>query len=127
MFFYVDETTNKAITIRTNEKVVGKTYSRSFSANKPIETETEASQLKKIETLGEILMQETDPICMLCKALRLPENSAAAVDSALADRCRRYRPLEQLKNFLLLDDNTSVRLLKIMAAVKILKLINRRI
>ncbi|KAK3090924.1 hypothetical protein FSP39_015742 [Pinctada imbricata] len=101
-----DDKADRTMTVKCGGKEVGKKtrlLSRSIS-HEPKDRQQDNEDRDSSITLRDSVLSDTDPLVMLCKALRLPDNSSEVLDEALSDRCKKFRPLEALKTFLLLDE-----------------------
>lgn len=91
-----------------------------FNANKgnnssetSVSKQRNPSQLSDLDKMRELLLKQTDPVCMLCRALRLEEESTEALDDFLAKRCKNLQNLRSLqKIFINEEQNVTGELVK---------------
>ena len=65
--------------------------------NKKTDVDPKESNRSKLDKLQEILGEENNPICLMCKALNLSENSTEALDTNLAKKCHCLEPLRRFE------------------------------
>lgn len=65
--------------------------------NKKTDVDPKESNISKLDKLQEILGEENNPICLMCKALNLSENSTEALDTNLAKKCHCLEPLRRFE------------------------------